>query len=270
MPRPLVLFVVTALALACGQSGRSSTAPTFGTVLVTPSPPQSAGPTNTIAAPAPTPTTELALTSVEPCATAAAPQPGNGDEVIVNADGDGVPDRLTMFADPSSSSDTDNVFYLELVIDGRAVVSVQASLSTNVRVAPIGGYDVNGDGRDELFAATGSGAYTTWIDVFEFDPLTCTLVRLVSPDPHRTPFSPQFTVGASVGNGSGLECADGALISTRFSRFADEPLVYHGQRSSYRIVGTQLDLAGQTSIEFDAEGAQRLVTFTCGHLQLPR
>ena len=148
-------------------------------------------------------------------------------------------------------------------------MNVEAAPTTNSPVAPIGGYDVDGDGRDELFAATGNGAYTTWIDVFEFNPATCTLARITNPDPHAVP--PLFAVGASVGNGHGLECVEGAFVSTSFTRISDQPLRYGGQRTTYRIVDTHIDQVAQANVEFDADEAGRVgSTFHCGNLQLPR
>lgn len=135
----------------------------------------------------------------------------------------------------------------------------------NVPVTPIGGYDVDGDGRDELFVATGNGAYTTWVDVFEFDPSTCALVRLAAPN--NTP--PQFAVGASVGNGVGLTCANGALVFTQFSRTSEEPLRYSGTRVAYVIRGSALEVVREANVDFDVDGANRAAAFECGPLRLP-
>jgi hypothetical protein len=156
------------------------------------------------------------------------------------------------------------------VLDERAAVSVQLSQADVVRVAAIGGYDVDGDGRDEIFAVTGNGAYTTWIDVFEFDAVDCTLVRLAASGS----VAPQFVAGASVGNGAGLECAGGKLVSTHYSAISLEkaPVRYRGRRTSYTIVGTHLEVASETDIEFgvDDPSARLMASFKCGDLPLVR
>ena len=81
--------------------------------------------------------------------------------MLVNADGDGTPDRLLT---RETASEPNRTAELELVLDSQRVVDVPLPLM-NVDVAPIGGYDVDGDGRDELFVNTGQGAYTQYIDV---------------------------------------------------------------------------------------------------------
>jgi hypothetical protein len=185
---------------------------------------------------------------------------GLGDVGPVNANGNGIADRINTYATTAGS-------YLQLVLDERAGVSVQLSRSDVVRVAAIGGYDVDGDGRDEIFAATGNGAYTTWIDVFELDPVACTLVRLAAPGSAPS----QFASGASVGNGAGLECANGKLISTQYSAMEKEPVRYRGRRISYTIVGTHLEAADEADVEFgvDDPNARLMASFQCGDLHAP-
>jgi len=202
-----------------------------------------------------------------PACGSAAILPGAGEPGSVNVDGDGIPDRIATYTNTSGS-------YLQVVLDGRTAVSVRLSqtdaTADAVRVGAIGGYDVDGDGRDEIFAVTGHGAYTTWIDVFEFDPVACALVRLTAPGREPT----QFLVGASVGNGAGLECAGGKLISTRYSAVSleKEPVRYRGQRTSYTIVGTHLQVVSEIDVGFgtDDPSAPLVATFECGDLRLKR
>jgi hypothetical protein len=162
------------------------------------------------------------------------------------------------------SADDPARFDIQLTLNSRAAISAPAP-ARNVQVSPIGGYDVDGDGRDEIFVATGNGAYTTWVDVFEFDPSTCTLARLAGPN--STP--PQFAVGASVGNGTGLACEDGEIVSTQFGRTSDHPLRYSGSRVAYKIIGTKLEAVDEHPVELDAAGAAAAATFNCGALRLP-
>jgi hypothetical protein len=128
----------------------------------------------------------------------------------------------------------------------------------------IGGFDVDGDGRQELFAKTGSGAYTTWIDVFEYDENTCALVRLAVPGQPL----PQFLAGASVRNGAGLGCADGLLQRIDFTSGDAEPITYTGTKTSYRIAGDHLELVRQEPFRFGVDDEQLMASFDCGNLQL--
>jgi hypothetical protein len=242
----VVLVIAIGLALLACSSGAKPSAQPDSTAAATPSP-------------APAPPTPAAT----PVCGSTAILPGAGEAGSVNADGDGVADRVATYTNTSGS-------YLQLVLDDRAAVSVQLSEADVIRVSAIGGYDVDGDGRDEIFAVTGNGAYTIWIDVFEFDPVACALVRLAAPGSVR----PQFTAGASVGNGAGLECADGKLVSTHYSATTLEkaPGRYRGRRTSYAIVGTHLEVASEIDIEFglDDPSARLMASFKCGDLPLIR
>jgi len=220
-------------------------------------------PVETMAAPqpisSPTPPTSS-------CKTREAINPPEFGDVFVNADSNGFPDRMNIHASPT---DTGYAYYLQLVVDSRSAISIEiapAFLDTIILpiVRPIGGYDVNGDGRDELFAVTGNGASTTWIDVYEFDPETCALVRLAAPgdDP-----SSQFLVGMSIGGGAGLQCFDGQLVSYRSDRTSvEEPLSYSGKWAFYVIDGAQLRLVNETSIKPEVAGVDLGATFDCGLL----
>lgn len=187
--------------------------------------------------------------------------PPEYSDVGVNVDGNGDPDRMNIHALPAGAG---YASYLQLVVDGRSAISVEIAPASPV-VRPIGGYDVNGDGRDELFVITGNGAATTWIDVYEFDPTACSLVRLAAPGDDR----PAFLVGASIGGGGGLVCSGGQFVSISFRReSAGEPLRYSGKRTSYAIDGVQLRLVDETSFEPDSAGTNLVATFECGVLTL--
>jgi hypothetical protein len=177
----------------------------------------------------------------------------------VNADGDGTADRLLTI--PAAVADRPPG--LELVLDEHA--DVGAALPLNDIVAAIGGFDINGDGRDELFVKTGQGAYATLIDVYEYDPAACTLTRLAVDD--NGP--PAFAVGASVGNGSGVTCDHGMLIATTLSRISDEPLRYEEIRKTLAIDGTALRVVRTDESQVDAAAAASAAAFDCGGLKLP-
>jgi len=184
-------------------------------------------------------------------------------EVSLDADGDGVPDRAYTLPFPDHALEGLPVS-VHLILDDRGGVGVVLPVK-NVTVAPIGGYDVNGDGRDELFVKTGEGAYTTWIDVFEFDPVACALVRLAAPGA----VLPQFAVGSSAGGGAGLACRDHALVSTDTGRISEEPLRYRARITTYEIAGTALRITGTSDADVDDASAARAATFLCGDLRLP-
>jgi hypothetical protein len=262
-----ILASAAGALLACGG----------GTGGQTPRPSSTVGQATVTTTSTVTPASTAAANAATNCTGSAPIQPQTPSDVIVNADGDGVADRFAVLSQagapdataqaslpspvPGTTRSASGTLELQLVLDGRIAMNVEAAPTTNSRVAPIGGYDVDGDGRDELFAVTGNGAYTTWIDVFEFDPATCTLARVTNPDPHAVP--PLFAVGASVRNGVGLDCVDHLLVATMFTS-SDEPLHYTGTRTSYRIVDNHVEQVAQTNVD----GAQA-ATFRCGYLTLP-
>ncbi len=213
--------------------------------------------------PGPPTTTAIATTTTATAVCVASgdvPAAGAGD-VAVNADGEGVRDRLRVYPDPAGA---DRPYFIQLILDDRYMLTVRNAF-TNVPVAAIGGIDVNGDGRDELFVETGNGAYTTWIDVFEFDARSCKLVRLASPGPEAAQ-GPQFVVGASTG-GWGLVCKDGTFVSTLSSRISDEPLRYLEHDFTYAIEGTALRLVSDT--ERVVEEPVAAAGFECDGLRSP-
>jgi hypothetical protein len=205
------------------------------------------------------------------CGASAKPSDASGAGMLVNADGDGTPDRLLT---RETASEPNRTAELELVLDSQRVVDVPLPLM-NVDVAPIGGYDVDGDGRDELFVNTGQGAYTQYIDVYEFDPESCMLVRLAGSAPATagapaipvTP--PQFLVGASAQNGAGLACAGGLLarIDTAPPRPDVAPPPFEERRTSFAIEGDVLRFVAQDN--YEENQVSREPAFDCGGLRPP-
>jgi hypothetical protein len=258
-------MAVIGLACGCRTGGARSTPDATSTVEVS----ATSEPTSTVEPTASAePNARPIVTATPECESSnAVPEASSGD-VVVNADGDGVPDRMRIY--PIASS-PDEKYGLELVLDGRSVVRVPLPFQ-NVAVAPIGSYDVNGDGHDELFVNTGRGAYAYYVDLYELDFATCSLVRLAGPPWHTAsapapPITPpQFCVGASVGNGCGLVCSGGLLISTVFSRTSDDPLRYSANVTSYAIDGDHLRTVSMTVEDL---GPGEGVAFDCGGLRLP-
>ncbi len=259
-PRARLLVLIGALAAATvACSGGASTAPTAMTT------PPMATAASGLSSPTPAPIY---------CAPSGVIQPKSPADVIVNADGDGVPDRLTIFTQPGAppsdggSTPSGGSQQLQLVLDERGAFNIEAAPTTSQRVVPIGGYDVDDDGRDELFVATGSGAYTTWVDIFKLDPAACALARITNPDPHWMP--PLFAVGASVGNGAGLQCRDETLVETTFSRISETPLRYGGKTTTYGLVDNHLEAVPSGTGEWSADTVPSSASsFDCGSLRLP-
>jgi hypothetical protein len=260
----VTLLAAAAIALtACGDASSPSPSRTAPAGTSTPA---------TVAG-SPPPATGTATSSTSPAAAVPAactrrtldaiPGPGVPGEVALNADGDHVPDRAYTLPFPDHARES-------LPVSVHVVVGEQGGVGVvlpvmNVPLAAIGGYDVDGDGRDELFVKTGEGAYTSWIDVFEFDPVACALTRLAAPGATL----PQFAVGASVGNGSGLACTGGKFVSSTMSRISDEPLRYHVRSRTYVIDGDALRPTNTSERDTDAEGAAAASVFDCGGLRLP-
>jgi hypothetical protein len=119
---------------------------------------------------------------------------------------------------------TGNAYDTELLVDTSGVALVSA----------IGGGDIDGDGRDELFTAVGAGAYATIVAIHTV--AGCDLPQLVYEGlPVEVP------VGASVGNLAGVTCTeDGTLIL--WDGVADPD----GPEGVYDVKGQELALDGST------------------------
>ncbi len=237
----LVLLVALAAALAgCGDD--EDAAPPTSTTTTTEAPTTTASTTTTTQAPA--------------CPPVAVPS--DADEVTEldgDADGDGTDDELRTYR----VGDEWHV-QVELAADGGDDLVVP-SFGGNVGI--IGGADVDGDGADEVWARTGSGASATIVGLARL--VGCELVRVTFPAGDLA----ELPVGGSVGTTSGLACLEGGGL-TAYTATLAEGTTYDVAAVTYRLEGTGLVETGIETTTVDATDDAFLqdATFTCGNLTL--
>jgi hypothetical protein len=172
-----------------------------------------------------------------------------------DVDGDGASDQLRAFGVGGG----DFVLQAELAAGGGGELAVPGDGVT--AVALIGGADLDGDGRDEVWAKVGAGASATIIGLFRLDG--CDLVPVtIGGAPAELP------VGGSVGTTAGVECtATGILAHTASNTGGD----------AYEVTSTAFTLEdgalvdGTGSVSTTTAGAPELEVasgFTCGDLVL--
>ena len=126
---------------------------------------------------------------------------------------------------------------------------------------PIGGFDIEGDGTDEMFVAVGAGASTVQIGLF--DVAGCIATRVTEGGSAAV-----FPVGASIGNVSGLACPGDGTIQRIFAQYVDED-VYEGGFAPYVLEGAVLTAFPGDGAGFTAEEAFGLAVLDCGSLAIP-
>jgi hypothetical protein len=126
---------------------------------------------------------------------------------------------------------------------------------------PIGGYDIDGDGTDEVFLTVGSGASTILIGFF--DVADCVATRITEGGVPAV-----FPIGASVGNVSGVSCPVVGEIHRNFAQYVAEN-DYEGGFEPFVLDGAVLTAGPGDGAAFSAEEAFTLAVLDCGDLALP-
>lgn len=125
----------------------------------------------------------------------------------------------------------------------------------------IGGFDIEGDGADEIFVAVGAGASTVQLGLF--DVAGCVASRITAGGT-----SAVFAVGASIGNVSGVVCPGDGTIEQVFAQYVDEDL-YEGGFAPYVLDGSVLTAFPGDGAVFTVDEAFALAVLDCGSLSLP-
>ncbi len=197
-------------------------------------------------------------------ATSADVSVGGADvEMAVDLDGDGSDEYVSVVAS-----------------DGWHVVAEGSSLSSSVQLSGgadtvearlVGGADVDGDGSQELFVATGGGAYVTELALLGYDECGLFEYALADESPVR------FYSGASVGNGEAVLCSGDGLIEQFFWSLvpgsgdlgsSDSDLEFEAGFVSYALSGATLEeTEGQTSV-VNTDAVSAIPLFDCLGLEL--
>ena len=178
LPALVALVALAIVAAACGGDDDSAVTPTSG----------------------PTSTSRTTPTAPAP-ACPDDPAPGartSRSEAEADVDGDGEQDTV------SSHLVDDQVWHLRVALAAGGGADVALGVLASESVAVLGGGDADGDGAEEIWASTGSGASATIIGLARFDDCSLTQVTFDAGTPA------EFPIGGSVGTASGLECTGGA------------------------------------------------------------
>jgi hypothetical protein len=240
----------------------TSAATTSAVTTTTTPPPTTAAQTTTTSA-AETSTTAIATTTTSTLPATICPIPpalpdgairfagGSGDY-----DGDGQPDpAITYQAGPDT-------WRLRVTFADGGGTDV-AILDAEDFAPPrhIGGFDIEGDGTDEIFVAVGVGASTVHVGLY--DVAGCVATRVTAEGAPAV-----LPVGASIGNVSGIACPGDGTIQRVFAQYVDDD-VYEGGFAPYALDGAALIALPGDGAGFTAEEAFALAVLDCGDLVLP-
>lgn len=203
------------------------------------------------ATPSPQPGADGEPAAGEPTAQAS-PEPGIGCsappvasdreiEMLTDADGDGVADRLSTYLDRNGS------WRLRLEAANGDVLEASLDVEREVSslVEPLGAADLDGDGTaDEVLTVVGAGAATNLIAVHT--RIDCDLVAVTLDGAPIT-----FPVGGSVVNIAGLQCEDtdangvtNVVIAWLGTVDPSDPQRYQLQGIEYQLRGSELTQVG--------------------------
>lgn len=210
-----------------------------------------------------TTTTEATTTTTQPPACGAVAVPPGAEELTEvpgDADGDGADDTLRTYRVGEEWH-----LQVELAADGGADLPLP---SFGGAVGIIGGADVDGDGTDELWARTGSGASATIVGLARL--VGCELVRVTFASGELA----ELPIGGSVGTTSGLECRDAPddpadLIG--YTATLADGTTYEVAAVRFALEGTSLVEQGTDTSTVDAldgDAFLPVTSFRCGDLVL--
>lgn len=175
-------------------------------------------------------------------------------ELDGDADGDGTHDELRTYRVGDEWH-----LQVELAADGGGDLVLP---SFGGGIGLLGGADVDGDGNDEVWARTGSGASATIVGLARMTG--CVLERVV----FATGELAEMPVGGSVGTTSGVECRDDTLVT--FTATFLEGETYEVVATTFALDGSTLSEQGQETLQVDATDPDfvRYTSFSCGNLSL--
>jgi hypothetical protein len=158
--------------------------------------------------------------------------PQDEQSASADVDGDASPDAITTYRTGTPDAPQWHML-VELTAGGGAETIVQGDGQSPVNV--IGGADIDGNASAEIWAKVAFGASAEIVGLYRFAECEVSAVQL-----NGAPAS--FPVGGSVGNTSGVECADGKVVALSASTSDGE--TYETTKTSYALADGTLTLSG--------------------------
>jgi len=246
---PLIAAVAATLLSACGADEEASRTPTTTT-----------RPATTTAAP--TTVDDTSTSAAEPCAPVSLPGAASRvTEATADVDGDGATDAVRAYLL------SDDYWHVQVALAAGGGGDLALTTFGESSVAALGGADVDGDGRDEIWARTGSGASATILGIVTFRECVLARVTFEGGDPAELP------VGGSVGTASGAECGarvDPTAHLTTYVASNTGGDQYEVTATEYSLEGSVLVKRGSTTTNASVgdELFGRATGFSCGDLTL--
>lgn len=218
--------------------------------------------TSTSATEAPSTSSSSSTTSAATCDPIGLPDgAANIAEAAGDVDGDGADDDLLSYR----LGTDDWRLRVELAAGGAADVVIPSF--GDGAIAVLGGADVDGDGDDEVWAQTGSGASAAIIGLARFTDCKLERVTFAGGDPA------EFPVGGSVGNAAGLDCeghGDPTADLTGYTATNTGEGTYEVTATEYALEGTVLTQGASavTTATLGDEAFARATSFSCDDLSL--
>lgn len=234
---------------------------TTATLPPTTAPPTTLAPSTTSTTTSTTSTTTSTTTTVAPGVCPQLDPVPVGSVVFAGVpgdyDGDGLEDVLTTYLDDSGS-----VWHMRVVFGGGGGVDdVIVDVDPVAPARPIGGFDVDGDGAEEVFITVGAGASTVLVGLYDVGDCFATRVTLEGQPA-------VFPIGASVGAVSGLSCPEVDFIEEDSASYVAED-EYEAGFAPYRLDGAVLTAFPGDGAGVTADEAFALAILDCGDLTLP-
>ncbi len=247
------LFVSLAIGIAgCANGGPTSTTGSTSTSEATLAS-TTALTSTTATTPTTVTTTTLGICTLHPIPAEAVQVQSRGGQDI---DGDGTDDTVIGYA-------VAETWFLRVVLgNGSMIEDVVLDQSGISGVKPIGSHDLDDDGRSEVFAVIGEGAYTQIVGVWTANG--CSLDRLLIDG--TTPST--FLVGSSVGTINGISCNRSGDIEQTFASYLSDDQFEGGSHSYDKTGPATLSTGPGTSGFFDPSEAFELGVLDCPGVSL--
>lgn len=267
MRRIVGCCVIALVTSACVGSGREAVEGTSSTGVA----PTVVGSTTTTTAPSvtttttPTATIAASTTTTTPTSACGSLPPLSATVTVtatvpVDADGDGLVDVMTTYLAEGRWR-----LRMEVGAGGGSDVAL-ADVSPATGAVAIGGFDIEGDGSEELLVKVGAGAYATLVGLYDWDECGIVPIVLDTVDDTADGSPAVFAVGASVGNFSTMTC-DGSMLWTSEGSLLAGSDMFEVRDVPYTLVGNVLTQGHGDGAAVSTDEIPPL--FSCGDLTLP-